>query len=148
MWVTTMGLLKYTVYGIVALMIIYLILKIIASKNEDNSPVQAIRIKPRPRPKQIEIVSRDLYVRAENLLNTSEVYGLQAEQLRRQINDIEDALQKERASMIRDDRTIKEYIAKSLRLQERKCQLESKMIKINKELDDIAKEEYRRQTNM
>jgi hypothetical protein len=38
-------------------------------------------------------------------------------------------------------------MSKSLKLQEQKCKLEAKMLKIMKQLDHIAEEEYRRQAD-
>lgn len=142
-----MKVLEWVVIGLVAYTVIYMILKAIEFNHKYRMTQQPVS-KPvqKPTPKQIEIRSRDLYCRAENLIATHEVYGLQVEQITHQINEVELALETERASCIKSDSEIKSLIAKSLRLQEQKCRLESKMLKICKELDDIAKEEYKRQT--
>ena len=138
-----MKVLEWVVIGLIAYTVIYMILKAIEFNHKYRMAQQPIQ---KPTPKQIEIKSRDLYCRAENLIATHEVYGLQVEQIAHQINEVELALETERASCIKSDSEIKSLIAKSLRLQEQKCRLESKMLKICKELDDIAKEEYKRQT--
>ena len=138
-----MKVLEWVVIGLVAYTVIYMILKAIEFNHKYRMTQQPVQ---KPTPKQIEIKSRDLYCRAENLIATHEVYGLQVEQITHQINEVELALETERASCIKSDSEIKSLIAKSLRLQEQKCRLESKMLKICKELDDIAKEEYKRQT--
>ena len=73
------------VIGLVAFTIIYMILKAIAvcgdRRSEYEEPEQITYITEI----EIEIKSRDLYVKAENLIATNEVYALQAEQLLREI---------------------------------------------------------------
>lgn len=141
-----MNVLNMVVIGLVGYTIIYMILKAIAvSQDRHNVEHQDEQITHKTEI-EVEIKSRDLYVKAENLIATSEVYALQAEQLLREIDRIQDKLDIERKSTIKDNIQIQELISKSLKLQERKCNLESKMIRINSELDKIAKEEYRRQT--
>lgn len=140
-----MNILNMVVIGLVAFTIVYMILKAIAvysdRRSEYEEPEQITHITEI----EIEIKSRDLYVKAENLIATCEVYALQAEQLLREIDRTQDKIDAERKSAIKDEGQIQELISKSLKLQERKCNLESKMIRINSELDKIAKEEYRRQ---
>ena len=142
-----MNVLNMVVIGLVAFTIVYMILKAIAvSQDKRNIERQENEQITHKTEIEIEIKSRDLYVKAENLIATCEVYALQAEQLLREIDRTQDKIDAERKSAIKDEGQIQELISKSLKLQERKCNLESKMIRINSELDKIAREEYRRQT--
>lgn len=141
-----MNVLNMVVIGLVGYTIIYMILKTIAvSQDKRNIERQENEQITHKTEIEIEIKSRDLYVKAENLIATCEVYELQAEQLLREIDRTQDKIDAERKSAIKDEGQIQELISKSLKLQERKCNLESRMIRINSELDKIAREEYRRQ---
>ena len=137
-----MTMLNMLMYGFIGYTVVYMILKAI-EQNEKYKKIQ----KPvqKPTQKQVEIKSRNLYCKAENLIAKHEVYALQVEQIVTQINDVEDALNAERQSCIRSDKEIKSLIAKSLKLQEQKHNIESKMLKIMDDLDKIAMEEYKRQ---
>lgn len=141
-----MNVLNMVVIGLVAFTIVYMILKAIAvysdRRGEYEEPEQITHITEI----EIEIKSRDLYVKAENLIATNEVYALQAEQLLREIERIDDKLTAEKRSPVRDNAVVQKLISQSLKLQEKKCNIEAKMIRINSELDKIAREEYRRQT--
>lgn len=121
----------------VVVAVVYMILKIIG-QIQDNTTRQMRE----PTPKEIEIVSRDLRIKAENLLAMSEVYELQIVQLVYEIQNTEKEL-KNNTTMSELDRRL--LINRSLRLQERKCIIEGKMLKIDKELAEISLEEYRRQ---
>lgn len=122
--------------------VIYMILKYIAMIQEKKQVNMHKRVIT---PREIEITSRDLYVKSENLLALSEVYELQLVQITHDIDNIENKINEERKSYIQNANDIKSLVDKSLKLQERKCILESKMLKINNELSEIALEEYRRQ---
>ena len=124
---------------LVVIVIIYMILKIVGQA-QDNIIQQ--KRKSNPTPKEIEIISRDLRVKAENLLAMSEIYELQIVHYTHEIENIEDELGND-TSMTESERRL--IIGRSLRLQERKCIIEGKMLKIDKELSEIAIEEYRRQ---
>ena len=140
-------LLRYIVYVLIGFTVLYMILKSIEYKYKScGNKTNTHNTAKKKHIKEIEIVSRDLYVKAENLIAMSEVYELQAEQLRHEIDNIEDMLSSERMSIINSDKEIKSLINKSLKLQERKCNLESKILKINNELTKIAEEEYKRQS--
>lgn len=101
---------------------------------------------------------------AENLIATHEVYGLQLHEIIENINKVENTLDRWRKfnkfySELKSDEAIRESLeivsdteakflmSKSLKLQEQKCKLEAKMLKIMKQLDHIAEEEYRRQAD-
>lgn len=154
------------VYGFGSFTVTYIALKAVASRERYRQMRQAqqsqqIMVSPKP-PRQVEIVSRDLYMEAENLIETHEVLGSQVEQIVRQINQIEAILARHyRAVKLKETIAIDEVIAgtksdteveyltsKSLKLQEQKCRIESKMLKIMKQLDKIAQEEYKRQSAM
>lgn len=115
-----------------------------------------------PKPREIEITSRDLYMEAENLIATHEIYALQIDNIVENIRQVEKKLDKYRmakrfkgtltvgdmigdGSAIPSDVEAEFLISKSLKLQEQKCKIEAKMLKIMKQLDAIAEEEYRRQ---
>lgn len=141
-----MNVLNMVVIGLIGFTVIYMILKAIAiQQDRRNEECEVKEQITHTTEIEIEIKSRDLYVKAENLLATSEVYALQAEQLLREIDRIQDKIDAERRSTIRDESRFRNLVTQSLKLQEKKCNLESKMIKINSELDKIAREEYRRQ---
>lgn len=142
-----MNILNMVVIGLVGYTIIYMILKTIAvSQDKRNIERQENEQITHKTEIEIEIKSRDLYVKAENLIATCEVYELQAEQLLREIERIDDKLTAEKRSPVRDNAVVQKLISQSLKLQEKKCNIEAKMIRINSELDKIAREEYRRQT--
>jgi hypothetical protein len=121
---------------IVAIVVIYMVLKVIATVQMSRQIYER-----EPTPKEIEIVSRDLKIKAENLLAMSEVYELQLVQHKHEIEDIDQKLK----TTPKDSDVYHTLVGRSLRIQERKCITESKIIKINRELSEIALEEYRRQ---
>ena len=137
-----MKVLEWLVIGLIAFTVIYMILKVIETGSKCKKAQQPVQ---KPIQEQVEIKSRDLYCKAENLIAIHEVYALQVEQIVTQINEVEDALVAERTSCIKSDSEIRSLIKQSLRLQEQKCKIESKMLKIMDDLDKIAKEEYKRQ---
>lgn len=137
-----MKTIRMLVVIMVIFIVIYMILKYIAVVQEKKQACMRERVIT---PREIEIVSRDLYVKSENLLALSDVYELQLVQIGHDIDNIESMIDEERRSCIQNTNDIKSLIDKSLKLQERKCILESKILKINKELSEIALEEYRRQ---
>lgn len=131
-----MGYLEVITILIVVLVIFYMVLKVI-----EKIQISKQIYEHEPTPKEIEIVSRDLKIKAENLLAMSEVYELQLVQHRHEIEDIDQKLK----TTPKDSDVYHTLVGRSLRIQERKCITESKIIKINKELSEIALEEYRRQ---
>jgi hypothetical protein len=135
-----MKYLEWLTIGIVIIFILYIILKIIG-KIQDNQYDEEENY--RPTPKDIEIVSRDLYIKSENLLAMIDIYELQLAQLKHEIADIEGELNV--AKSLKQSENAKMLTGRSLRLQERKCIIEAKIIKTNDELAKIALEEYRRQ---
>ena len=140
-----MNILNTTVICLAIFTIVYMILKTIQCIQMNKQKSSDIKVLM---PHEIEIVSRDLYIKAQNLIELSEVYELQISQLMHGIDDIEYQLQIERTTSIvqgKNSNEINILINKSLKMQERKCILESKVLKINKELNDLALEEYRRQ---
>ena len=138
-----MTIIKTIALILLAYTVIYMILKAIATNEEYqkslHQPVQ-------PKKVQVEITSNDLYMKAENIIETHDVLALQAEQIQREINTTEKQLQAERVSMISDKSELQRLIKHSLNLQQNKCKLETQMIKLMDELDKIAHEEYRKQS--
>ena len=135
---------------LLAYTVIYMILKAIATNKEYqrslHPPAESIQEPVKLKKIQVEIVSNDLYMKAENMIATHDVLALQAEQMQREINTTEKQLQAERVSMICDKSEIQSLIKYSLNLQQNKCKLETQMIKLIDELDKIAYEEYKRQS--
>jgi hypothetical protein len=145
---------------IIVLFVIYMVAKII-SKVQSQKSAQArvlqeihLALKPKERKLiEVEITSRDLIIKARNLIEQSEVYGLQLEQCIRDIKAIEDKIEETRNPLPElthsneldlSDPTIKDLIDQSLRLQERKVKLDEKLIRIHNTLDGIAREELKR----
>lgn len=136
-----MKMLEYLIIILVIFVVIYMILKVIEQMQENRIEIQHHE----PTPREIEITSRDLYVKAENLTAMAEVYELQLTQISHEIDEIDEKLSENKKSFIRmSNNDEKLLVGRSLRLQERKCILESKILKINDELAKIALEEYRR----
>ena len=134
---------------LLAYTVIYIILKAIATNEEYQKslhPPAEIREPVQPKKVQIKITSNDLYMKAENIIETHDVLALQAEQIQREINTTEKQFQAERVSIISDKSELQRLIKHSLNLQQNKCKLETQMIKLMDELDKIAHEEYRRQS--
>jgi hypothetical protein len=127
--------LKIIAVLIIFLAVVYFVLKIVENSREYQTNDH------KPLPNEIEIVSRDLKIKAENLLSMSEVYELQLIQYKHEIDNID---QKLRTTPKNSD-IYHTLVGRSLRIQERKCIVESKIIKINRELSEIAIEEYKRQ---
>lgn len=139
-----MSILRLTVSGLVVFFVIYVILKAINvyAYSQQPAPVQ-------PKKKKridVEIVSRDLYVKAENIINKVDIYTSQAYRIMKEIDKIQEKIKLEQASAIRSDDLIDELVNTSLKLQEKQASIESKIIKLNSELDTIALEELRRQS--
>jgi ATP-dependent protease HslVU (ClpYQ) ATPase subunit len=150
-------------------LIAYIILRVLAYKEQNTKSYGSIEkqkseSKPRIKSKyrNVEIVSKDLYMEAENLIATHDVYAFQVENISKQIDDIERTLNKYKMSK-KDKLTIKQavgdgsdvisdkeaevLVSKSLKLQETRCRIEAKILRIMKQLDKIAEEELRRQTS-
>lgn len=147
--------------------IAYIILRVWAYKEQNtraygNIEKQESEVKTRIKSKyrNVEIVSKDLYMEAENLIATHDIYALQIENLSKQINDIDKTLERYKKSKndtltikqaVRDksdiisDKEAENLVSKSLKLQETKCRIEAKILRIMKQLDHIAEEECRRQ---
>ena len=155
-----LGHFQTIVIFIIAMFVIYMILRIISAVEiqkskeiEEEQKSQPIR-KPQKKLINVEITSRDLIIKAQNLIDQSEVYGLQIEQCVREIAEIECKLEEARnpipelthnEKLDLSNPVVKELVNQSLRLQERKAKLEEKLIKIHTGLDKIAEEELKRQ---
>lgn len=142
-----MQVITWVTVGCTAFFVIYTVLKA-AEFKQKTQPQGIYSIMKRAQPKRnidVEIKSNDLYMKAENLIDMHEVYAKQAVQLSKEIDLVEEKIDKEIISPIRSDISMKLLVNKSLKLQEEKCKVEAKMIKIMQDLDKIAKEELRRQ---
>lgn len=96
---------------------------------------------------EIEITSRDLYIEAENLLATVDVYNAQSYELMKQIAKIDEQIMHAKSCKVTsNERDITRMKAQSYKLQEQKCKLDAKVIKLNRQLDKIAREEYERRS--
>lgn len=94
---------------------------------------------------EIEITSRDLYIEAENLLATVDVYNAQSYELMKQIAEIDKQIMHAKSCKVTsNERDITKMRVQSYKLQEQKCKLDAKVIKLNRQLDKIAREEYER----
>lgn len=158
-----MTVLRVLVGLIIIFFVAYVIIKVLAYKEQHQIVIEPEeQIKSRPR--QIEIKSKDLYMEAENIIATHDVYGLQLDDIVNKISSIEQVLDRWRrfqklSSTFTIDQVIREksnivsdteaeyLISKSLKLQEQKCKIEAKILKLMKQLDKIAEEEYRRQAD-
>lgn len=139
-----MMILRLTVSGLVVFFVVYVILKAI---NEYAYSQQPAPVQPKKKKRiDVEIVSRDLYVKAENIINKVDIYTSQAYRIMKEIDKIQEKIKLEQASVIRSDDLIDELVNTSLKLQEKQASIESKIIKLNSELDTIALEELRRQS--
>lgn len=137
-------ILRLTVSGLVVFFVVYVILKAI---NEYVYSQQPVPVQPKKKKRiDVEIVSRDLYVKAENIINKVDIYTSQAYRIMKEIDKIQEKIKLEQASAIRSDDLIDELVNTSLKLQEKQASIESKIIKLNSELDTIALEELRRQS--
>lgn len=161
---SVMVTLKVIVAIIILFIIAYMIIKVLAHKEQHQiviTPEQPKKIVT----KMVEIKSKDLYMVAENLIATHDVYALQTDEIAENINKIENILDRWRKfnkyyGELKADEVIRESLeivsddeakllmSKSLKLQEQKCKIEAKMLRIMKQLDNIAEEEYRRQAGL
>lgn len=153
---TWLGHIQTLMIVVIVLVAIYMVVKMISVVEVQKSKeTQGLQPVPKPQKKliNVEITSKDLVIRARNLIEQSEVYGLQMEQCVREIEEIDIKIEEARnpipelthnAKLDLSNPTIKNLISQSLKLQERKVKLDEKLIKIHAELDEIAKEELRR----
>lgn len=139
-----MSSLEILVYGLIGFTVIYMILKAMSMQSSTTRPNMQVR---QTRVIDVEITSRDLYMKAENLIQTHDVLAFQTTQIQHEIDTIEDLLAKEQNSPIKSESEIKSLISQSLRLQEKKCNIEGRMIKIMSDIDKLAKEELKRRSN-
>ena len=134
-----------------------MVVKIISAVQEQNIDTECeeyVSTVTQPKPKEqkklidIEITNTDLKNKAKNLIELYDVYGLQMEHLTREINEIDGKLQEIRNPLPQlthnnkldmTNPTVKELIRKSLKMQEQRAKLDGKMIKINSDLDKIAR---------
>ena len=162
---SVMATLRVIVSIIIIFFVAYIIIKILACKEQHQIVIESEDSDKKKKSRiQVEIKSNDLYMEAENLIATHDVYALQVDDITNKIDMIEDKLDKWRKyhklyNKLDIDQLIMEsvdiisdteaefLVSKSLKLQEQKCKLEAKMLKIMKQLDNIAKEELRRQAN-
>ena len=136
-----MGTLKAFVIILIAFTVIYMIIKYVGKLQDSKLAMQA----DTKNKIDVEIVSNDLYMKAENLISLHEVYGLQVSQIVNMINDVEAEIEKEMNSPIKSDKDIRLLTLESLKLQKKKCDIEASMIQICDKLDKIAIEELKRQ---
>lgn len=136
---------------------IYMVIKIISAVQEQNTDTECeeyVGTVTQPKPKEqkklidVEITDTNLKNKAKNLIELYDVYGLQMEHLTREINEIDDKLQEIRnplPQLTHNDKLdmtnpiVKELIRRSLKMQEQRAKLDGKMIKINSDLDKIAR---------
>jgi hypothetical protein len=136
---------------------IYMVAKIISAVQEQNINTECeecVDTVTQPKPKEqkklidVEITDTDLRNKAKNLIELHDVYGLQMEHLTRGINEIDDKLQEIRNPLPQlthnnkldmTNPIVKELIRKSLKMQEQRAKLDGKMMKINSDLDKIAR---------
>lgn len=136
-----MGILKAFIIILIAFTVIYMIIKYVGQLQDNKLTIQA----DTKNKIDVEIVSNDLYMKAENLISLHEVYGLQVSQIVNMINDVEAEIEKEMNSPIKSDKDIRLLTLESLKLQKKKCDIEASMIQICDKLDKIAIEELKRQ---
>lgn len=89
----------------------------------------------------IEITNPDLKLEAQNLVERTEIYGMTYENLRKEYDHNEQELIKEQRSPIQSFEMVQELTAKSLRLLTQMNDIESKTLKCNNRLKQIALEE-------
>lgn len=89
----------------------------------------------------IEITNPDLKLEAQNLIERTEIYGMTYENLRREYDHNEQELIKEQRSLMQSFEIVQELTAKSLRLLTQMNDIESKTLKCNNRLKQIALEE-------
>lgn len=106
-----------------------------------NLPKQEIHAPKEIKAFNIEITNPDLKLEASNLLERTEIYGMTYENLRKEYNHNEQELIKEQRSPIQSFGMIQELTAKSLRLLMQMNDIESKTLKCNNRLKQIALEE-------
>lgn len=145
-----MLMLKSISIFIVGFSILYIILKIISTINICKSikaEQMQMQIQTEPKMIQVEIVSKDLRVKAENMINLVDIYSRRMYHMQCEIDAIEEQIRTERSCSITcSEEHIEELIVRSLKIDEDKYKLESKVIKLNEELDKIARTELERQS--
>ena len=143
-----MLMLKSISIFIVGFSILYIILKIISTINICKSiKAEQMQIQTEPKMIQVEIVSKDLRVKAENMINLVDIYSRRMYHMQCEIDAIEEQIRAERSCSITcSEEHIEELIVRSLKIDEDKYKLESKVIKLNEELDKIARTELERQS--
>lgn len=99
-----------------------------------------------PHIESIEIKSKDLRVEAENIINLVDIYSRRMYHMQKEIDKIEQEIQDHKSCSIAcSDEYIETLIVKSLKIDEEKYKMESKLIRLNNELERIALEERDRQ---
>lgn len=106
-----------------------------------NLPKQEVQVPKEIKAFNIEITNPDLKLEANNLLERTEIYGMTYENLRKEYDHNEQELIKEQRSPIHSFEMIQELTAKSLRLLTQMNDIESKTLKCNNRLKQIALEE-------
>lgn len=109
-----------------------------------NLPKQEVQAPKKIKAFNIEITNPDLKLEANNLLERTEIYGMQYENLRKEYDHNEQELIKEQRSPIQSFEMVQELTAKSLRLLTQMNDIESKTLKCNNRLKQIALEEVTR----
>ena len=142
-----MQVITWVIAGCAVFFVVYTVLKAIEFKQkiQPKGIYSIMKHTQQKRNIDVEIKSKDLYMKAENLIDMHEVYAKQAEQLSKEIDLVEEKIEEEMISPIRSEISMRFLVNKSLKLQEEKCKIEAKIIKIMQDLDKIAKEELRRQ---
>ena len=106
-----------------------------------NLPKQEVQAPKEIKAFNIEITNPDLKLEANNLLERTEIYGMTYENLRKEYDYNEQELIKEQKSPMQSFEIVQELTAKSLRLLTQMNDIESKTLKCNNRLKQIALEE-------
>ena len=139
-----MNLLHATIIGLIGFTVIYIILKyieenhaMIMANQSNNTAMNHIDVK---------IVSKDLYIKADIITRQMDIYSSQAYMINEQIDLINEKIQTERCQGIATNNNyVNDLILQALNLEDTKCKLETKIFKLNEELEKIGIEELRRQ---
>jgi hypothetical protein len=105
-----------------------------------NLPKQEVQV-PKIKAFNIEITNPDLKLEANNLLERTEIYGMQYENLRKEYDRNEQELIKEQKSPIQSVEVVQALTVRSLQLLAQMNDIESKTLKCNNRLKQIALEE-------
>lgn len=146
-----MKILEILAVGCLIYFIVYVILGIVAyneryQRRQVESNTDTISDIPKKQVKQVEVVIKDgtwENVQIENINDKIQILELQAEDLRNDINKCEQQLQAERLSPICNDITVNKLIKQSLKLQAKKNDIETKIIKYNQQVVAIATKYYK-----